>query len=111
MVATTTAATTLGARTLCRDERPYLLDAAGIEDVVRLDPAAPRRADAETHLSSQSIGPVTVAVDRDRHPRLGGPARQRTVHVEMSRRSIDLHGRARLDCRVEECVEVDVVAG
>src|SRR4051812_22379447 len=101
MVATTTAATTLGARTLCRDERPHLVDAGCIEDVVRLDPAAARRPDAETHLSSQGIGAVTVAVDDDGHPGLGGTARQRTIHVEMPGRSINLHRRARLDRRVE----------
>src|ERR671915_460850 len=39
--------------TLGRDERPDLLDRAGVQDVARLDPAAAGRADAKLHLTAE----------------------------------------------------------
>ena len=53
------------ARTFPRDERANVVDAARVQHVTGLDPAAPCGADAESHLPRERVGPMAVAVDRD----------------------------------------------
>src|SRR5437016_3367144 len=82
--------------------------AAGGEPMPRLDPAAPRGADPEPHLPRQQLRPLAVAVDRDRHARRSGSTRKTAIHVEMARRPVDFHRRARRRRRLEQRVEIDV---
>src|SRR5437764_1380156 len=89
-VATTTAATNLPTRALPGDERAHTVDAAGVEHMLRLDPAAPRGAHAETHLPPQQLRPMAVAVDRDPHAR-------RSVSISSRCRGISSSASLRLD--------------
>src|SRR5687768_5513493 len=101
MVAVTAATASLDARTLGRDERADLVDAARIENVARLNPASTRRADPEPHLPSQRIGPVTIAVDHNRDACGRGTPGHGTVHVEMSGCAVNFHRCTRDRCRGE----------
>src|SRR5690348_7444304 len=77
-------------------EGAHVVQAPGVEDVTRFDPAASSRADAEAHLACEPFGPMAVAVDGDGHAGRRCPARDRAVHVEMSGCAVDLHRGAGL---------------
>ena len=88
------------------DERADLGERPRVEHVARLDPAAPRGADADPHLPVEQPRPVAVAVDRQRHARRDRRARVLAVEVEMRRRAVDLERRAGLGSGREDCLEV-----
>src|SRR5438874_13257270 len=95
MVAMTQAAAMrLATRALAGDERANLVRAARVEDMARLDPAAPRGPHAETHLSREPLGAMAIAVDRDQHAGGRRAPRDGAVHVEMARCAVDFHGSA-----------------
>ena len=93
------------------DERADLRERPGVHDVAALDPAAPRRRDAELHLKIEQLGAVAVAVDRHRGAGGDRPPRERAVEIEVRRRPVDLDDRAGLDRHLEERVVVEIVAG
>src|SRR5918994_4117222 len=76
---------------LPRHEREHLVHGPGIQDMFRLNPASPCRADAETHLTPEKLGAVAVAVDDDGHAGGCGAPGDGAIHVEMARCAIDLH--------------------
>ena len=76
------------------DDGADLLDRPGVEHVARLDPAAPRRDDAELHLAPEHLGAVTVAVDADGGAGGDRPPRERAVEIEVRRRAVDLDARS-----------------
>src|SRR5882762_10228121 len=102
-----TAATirSLSTGSLARHESAHVVHAAGVEHVARLNPAAARGADAETHLPREPLGAMAVAVDGDRDARGGRLARDRAIHVEVPRRTVDFHRGAGLGRRREQRVE------
>src|SRR6266550_2501830 len=81
-------------RAFPRDERAHLVDAPGVQHVPRLDPAAPRGADAEPHLARQPLRAMAIAVDGDCHSSRDRAARKAAIHVEMAWRAVDFHRRA-----------------
>src|SRR6266496_1553459 len=95
-VATMTAAETLTARTFPGDELADCVDAARVQHMFRLNPASACGANTEAHLSRQRIGAMAVTVDRDRHPSGNGSAREGTVHIEMTRRTVHFHRSTRI---------------
>lgn len=101
----------LDTRAFARDKRADIVDAACIQDVPGLDPAASRRANAEMHLARERLDAVAVAVHHQRDASGDGPPRHQTVQVEVARRAVDLHGRTGFRGRREQSVEIHSIAG
>src|SRR5687767_10144793 len=99
-----------GTRALVCHERADGRYRSRIQHVRRFDPAAPGGADAELHLTGEAVDAVAVAVDRDGHAGGGGPPRDLAVHVEVARRAVHFHGRARCGGGGKEAVEIEAVA-
>src|SRR5687767_10059509 len=78
------------------DEREHIRNRLGIEHDGGLDPAAPREADAESHLAIERAGPVAVAVDDERDAGRRRRASAGAVEVEVARGAVDLQRGAGL---------------
>src|SRR5687767_1260853 len=71
-----------------RHERAHGIGAARVQHVRGLHPAAPGSTDPEPHLPLERFGAMTVAVYRQRDAGFSSTARDRAVHVEMTRRAV-----------------------
>src|SRR5215212_10819778 len=79
------------ARTFPCDELADVVDAARVEHIGRLDPAATGGAESEPHLPGECVRAVTIAVDRHGDSDGNSAACQRAVHVQVPGRTVDLH--------------------